>query len=230
MVLYLFIGSLFITAQYTLYSYLEITMYSLTNKTFLCVILYPIFIIMFTLLYKYIDNNYEFILREKDKEKYIKNIILAFIVLSLFLFLHAIIIQLICTNITKNAGLILTRSLNYDVLDIFVGIVCIIKVILTAILIGLLTIFLFIKFNNKNIALIVDFIFLMLLYFSTRYYPNNYIIDIFNPGYNAYGFGFNNKILDLIVPSMIYYIVTYSMLLILIFKSKKKLNIGIVKK
>lgn len=226
-ILYIFLGMFFTTAQYTNRTYFEIFNYSITNKNFLVVVLYPCFLVMTYKIMHNICSVKEIIIRFNDKITFCKNFIKVNFYMSLFIFIQTIIITLICCNITANNGFEITSNLKYDVLDIYVYIVNIIKIFLTIVTITLLGILLIYK-KNKYISIITIILSTLMIFFGEKLYPSGiYILDIFNPGFNSHGYLLTNKIIDLIISGIIYFPTIDTMLLKLIFNENKKSSIGI---
>ena len=226
--IYIFLGSFFITCQNAGLNYSELLSSSFTNKIFLTVILYPSFVAMFMLTYQYISKNYSLLLRLKTRKKYATFCIVTIIIMTIFLFLQAFIIELINCNLTPHSDFKITNNLNYSVNDFIIFIISVIKILLTAIVIGFFNLFLQLKFNNKNVTVIILMACLTLIFFGDKFYPSGFwLIDFFNPGFQSHGYYLLNNTTELIVSGIVYFSVIISLLIYLINRSSKKCKIGV---
>lgn len=230
MILYIFTGCFFTTAQLNGLNYIEMFFNSFTNKIFLIVVLYPSFLVMFFYVFQYLNKNNEILLRLGGRYKYAKYILVTMLSMSFFLFFQVIIIVLICCNIVPNEGFILSSNLGYDVYDFIVLIVALIKVFLTITSIGLLNIFLMFKFDRMHIVLIFLMAFLMVLFFGDKIFPmGNLFFQTINPAFHSHGYIYENNILRLIVTGIIYFTLVIIILIRLISISVKDSSLGIRK-
>lgn len=226
--LYIMIGCFFTTAQMNGLGYVELFFSTLTNKIFLIVVLYPSFLVMYFLIFRFINKNQSVLLRLYNRKNFSKYNIVNMIFMSMFLYFQVLLIILICCNLIKNTGFEIDYSIGYDVNDIVITFTSIIKIFLTIISIGLLNLFLQLRFETKNISFIILLIILMLLFFGDKVYPtNNVIIDTFNPSFHSHGYMFENSFFKLIVTSIIYFSFVIPVLLFAVFKSSKKANLGL---
>ena len=225
---YIFMGSFFITYQNAGLSYGELVTSSFTHKIFLVVILYPSFIAMFMNLYQYINKNYCLLLRIRDRKKYAQFCIHTVVGLSLFLFLHVVVIVLINCNITPHADFKFTHNLGYDSPDFIVFLVAIMKVLLTVLGIGLFNLFLQFTIKRRKIVGVILMFSLTLLFFGDKFYPCGiFVMDLFNPGFQSHGYMLINHIWELIVSGLIYFPIVFLLLYFGILKSSKKIYIGV---
>ena len=212
---YIFMGSFFITYQNAGLSYGELVTSSFTHKIFLVVILYPSFIAMFMNLYQYINKNYCLLLRIRDRKKYAQFCMHTVVFMSLFLFIHVVVIVLINCNITPHADFKFTHNLGYDSPDFIVFLVegawrPVVDV------------------SRSRIVGVILMFSLTLLFFGDKFYPCGiFVMDLFNPGFQSHGYMLINHIWELIVSGLIYFPIVFLLLYFGILKSSKKIYIGV---
>ena len=203
-------------------------MSSFTNKIFLILIFYPCFIVMFTLIYQYINQSYSLLLRLKTRKKYALFCMMTVFIMTIFLFLQAFIIALICCNVVSHSDFKLTNNLKYPVNDFIIILISILKVFLTSLVIGFLNLLLCFKFHRKNINVIVLMFYLIFLFFSDRFYPSGFfLLDVFNPGFHSHGYDWTRNLFTLVGTGFIYFVTVLTILLHSIVKSSKNIKIGV---
>ena len=226
--IYIFVGSFFITCQNANLNYFELLMSSFTNKIFLIIILYPSFIAMFIIIYQYISQNYSLLLRLKTRKQYAKFCINTIVVMTIFLFLQAFIIALINCNITPHDDFKITHNLKYNVNDFVIFIVAVVKIFLTSLSIGFFHLFLQLKFNRKNIVSFIMIVCLTLIFFGDKLYPTGiWLIDFFNPGFQSHGYNLLNNTSEFVISGCIYFSTIFILLFLLINRASKFSQIGV---
>ncbi|MEG0022289.1 MAG: hypothetical protein RSB77_01825 [Bacilli bacterium] len=208
--LYLFMGTLFIGNQYLNQSYLEIIKNILQNPTYLVMIIFPSFLFITIINYKYFENNIHVLLRFDDRKKIIISQIVTSFLNNIMYYLEFMLIFFISINLTKNTGFYFDLKTVLSITFQFL------KILSMIFLISLLYSTISHKIS-KTIALIITFSFLLFIFCSKIGTSNNIIIDFLNPYFHLI---INNNKLN-ILSDILYYLLNY---LIMIKISISNLN------
>lgn len=228
MIGYLFFGTMVFTSSFSDNAYLDIIFSVLNNKTFLVIFVYPSFLFLWYMVIQYTMNDYTHIVRWKDSWRYLLNIIKQLIKTTIMIYFQYLLFQLISVNMTSHTPFDFSSNLNYNVNDFIVYLVCIFRSILNLIIFSIFTLFLFIKTHKNGLAIGVLFLILMIIYFGDRlYYISNPIMNIFNLGFQAYGYDIANNILYLLCSNLIFFSLSLVLLLFSLLKIAKKIDFGV---
>lgn len=218
-------GSFFVKMWYIDYNYVELALYSFTNKSFLITILFPGFFILFIYLYDTLTKNYNLIIKFKDRKSFVIFSIQVIIIVSFIMFLELIMLNYIFTNLTPNYISNDYYSMGYTLPDLAVSFIVYVKLYLTIISIGFITIIIKNKYNGIYLY-VTMFIYIMVISQTYRLYGDNYVFNLINPGFHSYGYLLNSNIYNIINTGIIYFSIVFLILTIFIFKSIKHMEIG----
>lgn len=221
------LGLLFTVVQYVDSEYSFMVFSSLTNKTLIVAILLPCFIFVTYKTLNHINHNTNLILKLNNRLSLINYTIMTILFLNLILFLESFLITLIISNITQHQNFVLTNILGFGCNDMIIMIIEIIKLFLLIYLFSLLSVFLYYFFQNKSISLLIMLLLCISLFFFSRLITGNIFIDIFNPSFQFLGHGYTKNILELVISGIIYYSVSYSLLILFLKKKIETEDIGI---
>ena len=221
------LGLLFTIVQYADAEYSFMVFSSLTNKTLIVAILLPCFIFITYKTLNYINHNANLLLKLNNRISLIKYTIISILILSLILFFLTFLITLIISNITQHHDFQFTNVLGFGCSDIIIMIIELIKFYLLIFLFSLMSIFLYYHFKSKSISILFMLLLCITLFFFSRLITGNIVIDTFNPSFHFLGHGYTNSVLELVISGILYYSITYSLLILLLRKKIKREDIGI---
>ena len=221
------LGLFFTIVQYTDAEYSLMIFRSLTNKTLVVDILLPCFIFVTFKILNYINHNTNLILKLDNRTSLIKYTMISVLLITLILFFETLLITLIISNITQHKDFAFTSVLGFSCCDLIIMIIEIIKFYLLIFLFSLISVFLYYYFKNKSISILFMILMCISLFFFSKLITGNIFIDILNPSFHFLGHGYTNSFLELIISGIIYFGVTYSLIIFLVNKIINKEDIGI---
>ncbi len=226
---YIVLGCIAFTTSFSGDSYLNILLATTNNKIFLTIFLYPSFIFLWYFVIKYMNNDYLYLLRVKSRKEYLIKTLMQLFLSTILLYVQFILIELICVNLTNHSDFIISNNLGYNVNDLIVLIASLVRTFLNLLVIGTLAYILLVKKDNKGFGLIILFLLLIIIYFADRLYPIGLsIVDMFNLGFQFYGFDLCNDIYYYIFSNIIFFVFNFSILMVVLFKRYMKIDLGIL--
>lgn len=204
LIAYLFFGTFAFTISYAGNSYIEILLSIINNKTFLVVFLLPSFILYWNMVIKYSTNDYQTIIRMKKRKDYVIFLSKELTKASLLLFFQYIVFQLICVNLTAHTNIFTSNTYNYNVNDLTLYIICIIRLFLNLLTMKYLFTFLYLNMKNKECSILLMFALFIMIYFSNRLFFINSYLNYFNIGYHYYGIDLTTNIYELIISNVLF--------------------------
>lgn len=219
LIFYLIIGSIFTSFQYVGDSYLYIFAQVLTNKIYITIFVFPVLIVMYLYLYKNIESNYLFLLRIGNRKTLFKIVIEAGIRFITYYMVILLLIIGISTNIVEHKNVFYTYTLGYDVVDVVVLFISIIKIYVFMFIYYLMTIYFLIKTKQEQFTLFLLFISLMIIFLNSRFAITGTLsfLNIDIHFYNLRGF---SKIVESFIYTFLYDFVVIAVL----FRLAKKIQ------
>ena len=197
------------------------------DKQFLVLFFYPCIVYLTSIIIKYINSDYTYLLRVNDRKAYVKISIKNMIIMLLIFYFHYLILKLISINMVNHANLNIYSiyNKNFQFNTLLLSIILSVRMLLNIILLSIFTYTILIK--NKNTNLVWIFVLIIFVYYGDYYYPINKVIDIFNLGLQSYGHLLTNNIIYLVLSHVIFTIIITTILIIIINISIKKIEFGI---
>lgn len=210
LILYLFIGAIFTSFQYSDSVYFYVLIQTLTNKIYITIFVFPVMIVLSLYSYTLIDNTF-YMIRMHCKKRVFKVFIKLGINFSLlYLFIVMLIIG-ISVNLTQHDNVFNTFSLGYNVPDLLVFLVSIIKIYFFMIIYFLATINLIIKTKKYQFTLVILLISLMIIFLNSKWYFSG-LLSFFNVDTHFYNWSEFNNICRSIICTSIFDSITISIL------------------
>lgn len=225
---YLFLGTIFTIFPYSNLNCLQIFLYEIIEPHYLSLFVYPSFLLLFYLNFKYIRLNTNLILRLKNRKEYLKMQFITMFLCTFLLFLFLLLMLFLFCIVLSNGQYIITMTFQYQIPGIFLLIIVILKVFCTCLLLGLFTIALLLRFKNASIAFVLLTFILGLLFLGNRIYSNHYFLDFFNIAFHSHGVAEANNFLYLIVSDSLYFGSMWFLLGLYCHKICNKTKIGMV--
>ncbi len=222
------LGCLAFANRYAGDAYLDIMLTITNNKIFLIIFLYPSFVFLWYLVINYMNNDYSYLLRMNNRRDYLFKIIKQLILATTLFFLQYIVIQMIFINITKHTPFLISNNFGYDTNDFILLLVCLGRTFLNLLILGLFSFLLLMEDYNKEFSSSIIFLVLIITFFSDRFYATKYsLINIFNLGFQVYGYDLCNNIYYLISSSIFFFLTLSLILMFTINKKYQKIDLGI---
>ena len=176
LLLYLTLGILFFTIRYEGESYLHMYIDSGFDKQFLVLFFYPCIVYLTSIIIKYINSDYTYLLRVNDRKAYVKISIKNMIIMLLIFYFHYLILKLISINMVNHANLNIYSiyNKNFQFNTLLLSIILSVRMLLNIILLSIFTYTILIK--NKNTNLVWIFVLIIFVYYGDYYYPINKVI------------------------------------------------------
>ena len=226
------LGALFVGLREVNNTYFNVFFLGISNNKFLILVMFPSFILLYLYVYNIINNYSNIIIRLENKSNYLKLNLKAMLGLSFIFFITIILIFLILTNLSSYLnGTIISTYFGYNVNDLVVIIVWLIKIYLTCLVFGLIVLLNIFIFNKASLSGLISFSYLGIILFSDNLFPTNKNFWFyFNPGFNVNGVFETTDIYFAIKTGIGFYLIVFLGLIYLLKKGVKKSRIGVMLK
>lgn len=187
--------------------------------------LIPCFVIICSIYIKNINKNTSLMLRLKGRKQYASYLMLGTTVLTFVFILLEILLAFVFANIFCKNGIKFTKFLEYNIYDTYIYINSLIRLICAIITINFINILFSIKFNNSFAGMLFGYLY---FYSILIVCPDNFKYSIFNyinPLINTWNLGYLTNLKYIMYGPLIYYSIIYFVLIKLIMKNIKKVNI-----
>ena len=202
---YLFLGTIFTIFSYSGNSYFQILLNQLIEPRYLCLFVYPSFIIMFYLNFKYIKLDTNLILRLKNRKEYVKVHFISMLLCTFIFYLQLILVLLIFCTILYDGSYGITMTFGYKIPGVFLLIFTLIKVFCTILTLGLINITFMLLLKKQSNAFIILSIVLGIIFLGNKIYTDNVIIDFFNIAFHSHGLTDTTNVSYLIISDALYF-------------------------
>lgn len=206
-ILYIFIGTFFISSEYAGNSYFNMFLQILNNKNFICVFLLPANLLIFFDIYKTIFCLKTILLRIHKKKEILNLIIKSILLTTLYFYVVVLIVIAISINVTGFKAETWVNTIGIgNAPDILFAFVSVIKIYCSTIILLLLFLIIINILKETKKTLLFMLVYIMIIFLNTRFMLQG-VFYYLNPNIHIYYYSDFKSIWDCIVISLIYYLI-----------------------